>query len=79
MKAYKGTESQRWPIREESSSEGNSFSKPGEIRVPKAESLFDSLVWLETCGNHIELNAYHHCAKVEVEAAFGHWRTNQVY
>ena len=77
MKADKGTESQRWHIREESSSEGNSFSKPGEFRVPKAEALFDSLVWLETCGNHIELNAYH-CAKVEVEA-FGHWRTNQVY
>lgn len=39
---------------------------------PKAKHLFDALVWLETCGNHTELNAYHHCAKVEVEA-FGHW------
>ena len=45
---------------------------------PKAEALFDALVWLETCGNHTELNAYHHCAKVEVEA-FGHWLANQVY
>ena len=45
---------------------------------PKAEALFDALVWLETCGNHIELNAYHHCAKVEVEA-FGNWLSNQVY
>ena len=23
---------------------------------PKAEALFDALVWLEMCGNHIELN-----------------------
>ena len=38
---------------------------------PKAEHLFDDLVWLETCGNHTEPNAYQHCAKVEVEA-FGH-------
>ena len=44
---------------------------------PKAEALFDSLVWLETCGNHTELNAYHHCAKVE--ETFGHWLTNQDY
>ena len=41
-KAYKGMESRRWHIREES------------------------------------LSAYHHCAKVEVEA-FGHWLTNQVH
>ena len=52
----------------------NSFSKPGVFRSPKA----DALVWLETCGNRTELNAYHHCAKVEVEA-FGHWLTNQVH
>ena len=45
---------------------------------PKAEALFDSLVWLETCGNHTELNAYHHCAKVE-EETFGHWLTSQDY
>ena len=45
---------------------------------PTAEALFDALVWLETCGNHTKLNAYHHCAKVEVEA-FGHWLTNQVH
>jgi hypothetical protein len=35
---------------------------------PNAEKLFDQLIWLETCGNHIENNAYQHCAKVEVEA-----------
>ena len=45
---------------------------------PKAEALFDALVWLETCGNHTELNAYQHCAKVEVEA-FGQWLTNQTH
>ena len=45
---------------------------------PKAEALFDALVWLETCENHTELNAYHHCAKLEVEA-FGHWLTSQVH
>ena len=28
------------------------------FRCPKAEALFDNLVWLETCGNHTELNAY---------------------
>ena len=38
---------------------------------PKVELLFDDLVWLETCGDHTEPNAYHHCAKVEVET-FGH-------
>jgi hypothetical protein len=35
---------------------------------PKAEKLFDQLVWLETCGKHTENAAYQHCAKVEVEA-----------
>ena len=45
---------------------------------PKAELLFDDLVWLQTCGNHTEHNAYHHCAKVEVET-FGHGLSNQVY
>ena len=35
---------------------------------PKAEKLFDQLIWLETCSNHIENNAYQHCPKVEVEA-----------
>ena len=43
---------------------------------PKAEHLFDDLVWLETYGNRTEPNAYQHCAKVEVEA-FGHWLANQ--
>ena len=35
---------------------------------PTAGELLDQLIWLETCGNHIEDNAYQHCAKVEVEA-----------
>ena len=39
---------------------------------PKAEKLFDQLVWLETCGKHTENAAYQHCAKVEVEA-FAMW------
>lgn len=39
---------------------------------PKAEKLFDQLIWLETCGNHISFNAYQHCPKVEVEA-YGLW------
>jgi hypothetical protein len=39
---------------------------------PKAEKLFDQLVWLETCGKHTENAAYQHCAKVEVEA-FAIW------
>ena len=39
---------------------------------PKAEKLFLHLEWKQTCGNHRGLNAYHHCAKVEVEA-FAHW------
>jgi hypothetical protein len=38
------------------------------FNCPKAEKLFDQLIWLETCGNHLESNAYQHCAKVEVEA-----------
>ena len=43
---------------------------------PKAEKLFDQLVWLETCGNHLEADAYQHCAKVEVEA-FAMWLQQQ--
>ena len=39
---------------------------------PKAERLFDELVWLETCGKHLTDNAHWPCPKVEVEA-FGHW------
>ena len=39
---------------------------------PKAEYLFNKLVWLETCGQHIANHAYQHCPKVEVEA-FGVW------
>ena len=43
---------------------------------PKAEKLFHHLEWKQTCGNHRGLNAYHHCAKVEVEA-FAQWRRQQ--
>ena len=43
-----------------------------DFNCPKAEKLFDQLIWLETCGNHLESNAYQHCAKVEVEA-FAMW------
>ena len=39
---------------------------------PKAEFLFDKLIWLETCPNHIATHAYQHCPKVEVEA-FAAW------
>jgi hypothetical protein len=38
------------------------------FNCPKAEKIFEQLIWLETCGNHFESNAYQHCAKVEVEA-----------
>ena len=41
---------------------------------PKAEKLFSSLVRIKTCGNHLEANAYQHCAKVE---AFAHWFQEQ--
>ena len=40
------------------------------FNCPKAEKLFDQLMWLETCGNHLESNAYQQCAKVE---AFAMW------
>ena len=43
---------------------------------PKAEFLFDKLVWLETCGQHIGTHAYQHCPKVEVEA-FAQWMKEQ--
>ncbi len=42
------------------------------LGCPKAEAVFDSLVWLETCGNHLGKQSYQHCPKVEVEA-FGTW------
>ena len=35
---------------------------------PKAEFLFEKLIWLETCGHHIGAHPYRHCPKVEVEA-----------
>ena len=37
------------------------------IGCPKAANLFDSMLWLKTCGNHKVPNAYQHSAKVEVE------------
>ena len=43
-----------------------------DFGCPKAEFLFNRLVWLETCGHHIETHVYQHCPKVEVEA-FGNW------
>ena len=39
---------------------------------PKAKQLFRKLGWLETCGQHLIPDAYHHCSKVEVEA-FAMW------
>ena len=42
------------------------------FQCPKAEGLFDQLIWLETCGNHLVPGAYQHCPKVEVEA-YGLW------
>lgn len=39
-----------------------------DFGCPKAQKLFDQLVWLETCGNHLENKVYHHCAEIEVEA-----------
>ena len=39
---------------------------------PKVNQLFDKLIWMETCGHHIEEHSYQHCPKVEVEA-FGAW------
>ena len=39
---------------------------------PKAEFLFDRLVWLETCGHHLGTHSYQHCPKVELEA-LGKW------
>ena len=39
---------------------------------PKAEYLFNNMVWLETCGKHIGTDPYLHCPKTEVEA-FGEW------
>lgn len=42
---------------------------------PKAELLFNRLVWLETCG-HLGEHSYQHCPKVEVEA-LGKWLSGQ--
>ena len=47
------------------------------FQCPKAEGLFDELVWLETCGHHLTNDAYWHCPKVEVEA-FGVWLQRQL-
>ena len=43
-----------------------------DFGCPKAEFLFDKLIWLETCGQHLDTHAYQHCPKVEVEA-FAAW------
>ena len=43
-----------------------------DFGCPKAEFLFNKLVWLETCGQHIGTHPYQHCPKVEVEA-FAAW------
>ena len=42
------------------------------LGCPKAEHLFNRLIWLETCGYHIGEDPYLHCPKVEVEA-FACW------
>ena len=39
---------------------------------PKANLLFDRLVWLETCGHRFDEYSYQHCPKVEVEV-LGKW------
>ena len=43
---------------------------------PRAVHIIDQLDWRQSCGNHLELGAYEHCAKVEVEA-FGLWLDQQ--
>ena len=47
-----------------------------DLGCPKVSMLFDELKHKETCGHHLEQNAYQHCPKVEVEA-FGQWLTSQ--
>ena len=47
------------------------------LGCPKAEHLFNDLIWLETCGQHIGTDPYRHCPKVEVEA-FGAWLKQQM-
>ena len=42
---------------------------------PKADHLFDELIWLETCGKHFGIKTYRHCPKVEVEA-YALWLKN---
>jgi hypothetical protein len=44
---------------------------------PKAQKLFDQMIWLETCGKHLTVYAYQHCPKVEVEAC-GLWLEEQL-
>ena len=38
------------------------------LNCPGASSLFNKLVWLESCGDHIVSEAYSHCPQVEVQA-----------
>jgi hypothetical protein len=44
---------------------------------PKAQKLFGQMIWLETCGKHLTIDAYQHCPKVEVEA-YGLWLEKQL-
>ena len=47
-----------------------------DFGCPKAKFLFEKLIWLETCGQHLATHAYQHCPKVEVEA-FVTWLKEQ--
>ena len=39
---------------------------------PRADHIFNNMIWIETCGRHFGKNAHRHCPKTEVEA-YGHW------
>lgn len=54
----------------------HSILKFGMLWLPQSRKLFDQLMWLQTFGNHLEVNAYHSCVKVEVEA-FAMWLQEQ--
>ena len=47
-----------------------------DLGCPKADKLFNQLGSKKNCGKHLQRDAYHHCAKVEVEA-FAHWLRQQ--
>ena len=44
---------------------------------PKASSIIKTMVWLETCGQHLVPDAFKHCPKVEVEA-YAQWLGNVI-